>query len=341
MIVYSKIITTSPRPNCTVGPVRKSMISTTSMSRRTMSLLNGKRSFSGSPVTIRLYRLLQRSVSKFEKRENDAILLQRPIDEKDWGRHTMFRMPSLPTNVNEILQLFASWNDELNEWYLDVSKNAKIPTRMSGSCWTTTANLQEAIRNAFRAEYGLKSNILTKIAILATAQISQQQTMHRLSSVETTKNVRVIATSRFIGMSNPSSHFPPAIVPVAVRSKYRFAYRIRIENLSRHQSVQLLGRYWEIREDHIHFNDTTDSQIIVDAPETGAVGQLPVLRPNQVFEYTSGVDLGTSSGSMKGHFYMAEVADDSVYLNSGDDLDNIQQSQKFEAVVAPFPLCKD
>jgi len=111
--------------------------------------------------------------------------------------------------------------------------------------------------------------------------------------------------------------------------------------LSNHQNVQLLGRYWEIREDDDHMsNDGTDSSIIVDAPETGAVGQLPVLRPNQVFEYTSGADLGTSRGSMQGHFYMAIVPENAVDLNSGDDIDMIQKSEKFEAVVAPFLFCK-
>ena len=69
-----------------------------------------------------------------------------------------------------------------------------------------------------------------------------------------------------------------------------------------------------------------------------AVGQLPVLRPNQVFEYTSGADLRTPRGKMQGHFYMALVPEDAVCLNSGDDVDDIQESDKFEAIVPPFPL---
>ena len=78
--------------------------------------------------------------------------------------------------------------------------------------------------------------------------------------------------------------------------------------------------------------------MIVNAPITGAVGQLPVLQPGQVFEYMSGADLATTRGEMRGHFYMAKVSDDAKSANSGDDVQSISDEDKFEAIVAPFPL---
>ena len=74
---------------------------------------------SASAVTIRLYRLLQRSASKLEKRFDDGgILLQCPIEENDWGRHAMFRLSKSSDNgPNEIFQLFADVNDDMNAWY--------------------------------------------------------------------------------------------------------------------------------------------------------------------------------------------------------------------------------
>ena len=133
------------------------------------------------------------------------------------------------------------------------------------------------------------------------------------------------------GVLVPPQHPASAIL----QSKYRFAYRIRIENLSEN-NVQLLGRYWRIQEHDA--SEMEEEPVIVDAPITGAVGQLPVLQPGQVFEYMSGADLATTRGEMRGHFYMAKVSDDAKSANSGDDVQSISDEDKFEAIVAPFPL---
>jgi uncharacterized protein affecting Mg2+/Co2+ transport len=53
--------------------------------------------------------------------------------------------------------------------------------------------------------------------------------------------------------------------------KFRFAYRVRVENLS-DQHVQLLGRYWHIQETNEdgHEPDMERAPVVVDAPVTGA-----------------------------------------------------------------------
>ena len=132
-------------------------------------------------------------------------------------------------------------------------------------------------------------------------------------------------------------------------TKYRFSYRIRIENTS-DEHIQLLGRFWNIQE----YDDTNDNDeregnkttgvaskdpIIVNAPFTGAVGHLPVLRPGQCFEYMSGTDLATKKGVMKGHFYVAAVPPDTPSLKSGDNVDELLENfETFEATVEPFLL---
>lgn len=123
-----------------------------------------------------------------------------------------------------------------------------------------------------------------------------------------------------------------------LEKKFRFAYRIRIENQS-DESVQLLGRYWHI-EELTQDGDVDDSEppIRVNSPETGAVGQLPVLRPGQVFEYMSGTDLTSTKGTMKGHFYMARVPSDTHSAKTGDHVKALKGDDKFEVEVAPFPL---
>jgi uncharacterized protein affecting Mg2+/Co2+ transport len=120
--------------------------------------------------------------------------------------------------------------------------------------------------------------------------------------------------------------------------KFRFAYRIRVENVS-DQSIQLLGRYWCVKELTADGReDDTKERIVVDAPATGAVGHLPVLHPGQVFEYMSGTDLLGTKGIMKGHFYMARVPHDRHSAKAGDHAEALNADDKFEAEVASFPL---
>lgn len=68
------------------------------------------------------------------------------------------------------------------------------------------------------------------------------------------------------------------------------------------------------------------------------MGQLPVLRPGQVFEYMSGTDLATTKGIMRGRFYMAKVPHDTHSGKAGDHVEGLKSTEKFEVEVAPFRL---
>jgi ApaG protein len=276
------------------------------------------------------------------------------------------------------------------------SMSLAIPPMTSMTCWTSQSQLQEAVRAAFRTlKYDntnrlhrkdryhqpyndddhasaslLDSTDLHKWAIRAIQILQEQQTLWRHSSMATTDGiVRITATSRCIGMTAPTpTTIPPSVTTPQILAdatpKYRFAYRIRVENVSDDQTVQLMGRYWHIAEES---NDDDFSSlpppIEVDSPVTGAVGQLPVLQPGQVFEYMSGTDLAKPRGTMKGFFYMARVPSNTRSAKSGDNLELLlkqrqkqQQDRKqntncgggqdedhreikfFKATVAPFPL---
>jgi ApaG protein len=76
--------------------------------------------------------------------------------------------------------------------------------------------------------------------------------------------------------------------------RHVWAYRVGIANEGR-ETVQLLKRSWAItdgmgRTQHVHGD--------------GVVGEQPVLEPGEVFEYTSGTPLATSSGFMRGQYHM-------------------------------------
>jgi ApaG protein len=77
-------------------------------------------------------------------------------------------------------------------------------------------------------------------------------------------------------------------------SRYVWAYQVRIENNGA-ATVQLLRRHWVI---------TDALGRVQEVRGSGVVGEQPVLRPGQSFEYTSGTPLPTSSGIMVGTYEM-------------------------------------
>ena len=77
-------------------------------------------------------------------------------------------------------------------------------------------------------------------------------------------------------------------------SQYFWAYRVIIENQGR-ETIQLLSRHWMITNARGEFTE-------VKGP--GVVGEQPVLKPGESFEYTSGAPLNTTSGMMGGAYQM-------------------------------------
>lgn len=100
------------------------------------------------------------------------------------------------------------------------------------------------------------------------------------------------ATTRAIVVTVTPQYLPDQSDPA--KSQYMWAYQVRIENKG-DAAVQLRSRYWKI-------TDGLGRQQEVRGP--GVVGKTPVLRPGEVFEYTSGTPLSTPSGFMGGTYQM-------------------------------------
>lgn len=84
---------------------------------------------------------------------------------------------------------------------------------------------------------------------------------------------------------------------------YVWAYRVRIENRSQ-RTVQLLRRYWRITDSYGRVQEVRGA---------GVVGEQPVLRPGEAFEYSSGTPLTTPSGIMVGLYEMS--GEDGTHFN--------------------------
>lgn len=80
-------------------------------------------------------------------------------------------------------------------------------------------------------------------------------------------------------------------------SQYFWAYRVNIENQGA-ETVHLLSRHWMI---------TNARGELTEVKGPGVVGEQPILKPGESFEYTSGAPLNTASGMMGGAYQMETV----------------------------------
>jgi len=82
------------------------------------------------------------------------------------------------------------------------------------------------------------------------------------------------------------------------QSIYSFAYTITIHNTG-DVPAQLISRHWTISDSRGHTEEVKG---------LGVVGQQPLLKPGESFQYTSGCRLRTASGAMRGSYFC--VAED-------------------------------
>ena len=76
--------------------------------------------------------------------------------------------------------------------------------------------------------------------------------------------------------------------------RFVFAYTVTLTNGS-DSTVQLLSRHWVI---------TDSNHQVQEVRGKGVVGEQPVLKPGQSFEYSSGTVLATQVGTMHGSYRM-------------------------------------
>jgi len=81
-------------------------------------------------------------------------------------------------------------------------------------------------------------------------------------------------------------------------NRYVFAYTITITNTGT-LPAQLVSRHWII---------TDANNQVQEVRGEGVVGEQPLLRPNESFQYTSGTAIATPVGTMRGTYQM--IAED-------------------------------
>jgi ApaG protein len=117
-------------------------------------------------------------------------------------------------------------------------------------------------------------------------------------SAAVTQGIRITVKSRFLPEQSQAG-------------RWAFAYTVRIENLGP-VTAQLRSRHWIITDGNGKREEVKGD---------GVVGNQPVLRPGEKFEYTSGAVLQTPHGSMQGSYRMVT-----------------EDGRQFDAEIAAFPL---
>ena len=117
------------------------------------------------------------------------------------------------------------------------------------------------------------------------------------------------ARTRGILVQVESRYIPERSQPM--QSRWFFAYRIRITNQGQ-EVVQLISRHWIIADANGRVEEVVGP---------GVVGEQPVLRPGESFEYSSFCPLETPFGTMHGTYQMTT-----------------EDGESFDADIAQFEL---
>ena len=88
------------------------------------------------------------------------------------------------------------------------------------------------------------------------------------------------------------------------QGRYVFAYTITVTNTGK-VAARLLSRHWII---------TDANNEVQEVKGHGVVGEQPLVKPGESFEYTSGTAIATAVGTMRGSYQM--VADDGTHFDA-------------------------
>ncbi|OGA01704.1 MAG: Co2+/Mg2+ efflux protein ApaG [Betaproteobacteria bacterium RIFCSPLOWO2_02_FULL_62_17] len=107
------------------------------------------------------------------------------------------------------------------------------------------------------------------------------------------REVTVTARTRYIAEQSDENN-----------ERFVFAYTITIRNTGE-LTAKLRSRHWIITDGHEKVNEVRG---------LGVVGEQPVLKPGESFEYTSGTIIATPVGVMRGSYQM--VTEDGIAFDA-------------------------
>lgn len=252
-----------------------------------------------SAVPRLLYRHMLRTCRRLTANGPMRLLTSVFDCEVQWMRPPQFRL---------LAPADSAWEERVDSQHsIILEKFPSLTTTLGGiENGLTRDQVQQLLRHEFEAqrhgEDGQTSDEHLDHLFAAYRELQDQLQLAELSSSAVSGDVRVDATSGYLGCDRQGMHV--------------FQYHIAITNVGS-RTVQLLSRHWVIT------NADGSVEATVPRGSPGVVGQRPLIHPSQCFEYASGITLRTPGGQIRGSFQM-------TYIDDG------QASDSFDAEVAPF-----
>ena len=81
--------------------------------------------------------------------------------------------------------------------------------------------------------------------------------------------------------------------------RYVFFYTVTVHNNSQN-SCQLMSRHWLIQD---------SNRKIEEVYGEGVIGEQPIIKPGEQYQYTSGAVIETEIGTMEGNYFMIQKTD--------------------------------
>jgi len=132
-----------------------------------------------------------------------------------------------------------------------------------------------------------------RIAVATPVKIVWNAHLRRVPRL-TQSNPSPMATGKKheITVTTRTTYIPEQSDPESGR--YVFAYTITLKNTG-NVTAQLISRHWII---------TDAGNQVQEVRGLGVVGEQPLLKPDESFEYTSGTSIATPVGTMRGSYQM-------------------------------------
>ena len=256
------------------------------------------------PLHRTLYRQILRGVRRIPK------LVEPPIPQQ-WGKAHF--TPASALGINQVARTILP--TALQHCVAGISGAAVASDPAANSVEV----LQNAVRKGFRASImAPAADVANQLdgAFALLRVIPDLQLAAHCTASAMTRDVEVQITTRHLGSRTmETGHY-----------QHIFMYRVRVANHS-DTPYQLLGR-------HLMFKDS-EGTIVTEVPRgsQGVVGETPVLNPGDstIFEYCSGCELPSCTGSLSGSFHMATLLAD-----TDDNWDALLPDVMFAADLPPL-----
>ncbi|KAJ9516822.1 hypothetical protein QJQ45_027234 [Haematococcus lacustris] len=252
-------------------------------------------------VVLRLYR----SLLQLSKGFGDTFAIREPLAGANWGTYAS-------TGIGLGKCAASDHQTELLDRALP-GLSVPVPALINASVF------HRAVRDNFKANKELSDpdHISERVdeAFRAIRMAGEQLQLASCSSSSTTDGVTVEVTTVFTKTdTNPYG-----------KTLNYFTYRVRVIN-NRLQPIKVLGRAWTVldHKGQVHLQMPLDDNAVV--------GQKPCIPPGTAFQYHSGLDLESASGTQSGQLKV-------VVLGSGD-----KPTMQIIASIGPLelaaPQCK-